>query len=258
MSLKGKHLNRKQNNAKRILSNVLLIIFFICIVISIKEIIMWSKNNKETSKIINNITNMVTIKEEEKLGLSEKYNINFEELKNINSDTVGWLKVEGTAIEYPVVQGEDNSFYLTHTFDKTYNSAGWIFADYTNQFAEDKDKNTVIYGHNRRDGSMFCSLKDILKPEWYENKERKVIFITENEDSVYEPFSVYQIEQEQYYLTTKFKSKKEYEEFIENVKSRSIVDFYINVTKDDKIITLSTCANNNKYRVVLHAKKITD
>lgn len=257
MSLKGKHLKTKEHNIKKILSNLLLVVFSVGIVISIKEIIIWSKNNKKTSEIINNINNFVTISEEGNLSLSEKYNINFEELKNINSDTVGWLKVEGTDIEFPVVQGKDNSFYLKHTFDKTYNSAGWIFADYTNQFGENRDKNTVIYGHNRMDGSMFSSLKNILTPEWY-NKERKVIFITEHEEGIYEPFSVYQIEQEQYYLTTKFESENEYMKFIEKIKSRSIVDFDINVTEDDTIITLSTCANNNKYRVVLHAKRILD
>lgn len=258
MNVKGKYLKNKEHNIKKFLSNLLLIIFIIGFVISIMKIIMWSINNKKTSEIINNINSVVKVKEEENLSLSEKYNINFEKLKNINSDTVGWLKVEGTDIEYPVVQGNDNSFYLKHSFEKTYNSAGWIFADYTNQFGENKDKNIVIYGHNRRDGSMFCSLKDILKPEWYDNKERKVIFITENEYGVYKPFSVYQIEQEKYYLTTKFESKKEYGEFIENIKSRSIVDFNTNVTEDDRIITLSTCANNNRYRVVLHAKRITD
>ena len=258
MSLKGKHFKEKEHNVKKALSNVLLIVFFIGIVISVKEIIVWSNNNKKTSEIINNINNLVIIKEEENLSLSEKYNINFDELKNINSDTIGWLKVEGTDIEFPVVQGKDNSFYLKHTFDKTYNAAGWIFADYTNNFGGNKDKNIVIYGHNRMDGSMFSSLKNILEPEWYGNKERKVIFITEDEECIYEPFSVYQIEQEQYYLTTKFKSKKEYSEFIEKIKSRSKVDFETNVTEDDTIITLSTCANNNKYRVVLHAKRITD
>ena len=259
MSPKGKHMEKKDYRLKKILPNILLIIFLIGIVISIYKIIDWSKNNKKTSEIITSLNNVVTIKEEENLSLSEKYNIDFEKLKNMNSDTVGWLKVEGTDIEYPVVQGKDNSFYLKHSFDKTYNNAGWIFADYRNEFGENKDKNTVIYGHNRRDGSMFCSLKDILKSEWYENaQDKKVIFITENEEIIYKPCSAYEIEQESYYVTTKFSSKEEYGKFIKTIKSRTDVPFNIEVTEEDEILTLSTCANNNDYRVVLHAKRVVE
>lgn len=259
MSRKGKHIKKKEYNAKKILSNVLLIIFSMGIVMSIYKIIEWSKNNKKTSEIITELNNIVTIKEEESLTETEKYDIDFEKLKNINSDTVGWLKVEGTDIKYPVVQGTDNSFYLKHTFDKTYNAAGWIFADYTNQFGENRDKNTVIYGHNRKDGSMFHTLKNVLEPEWYESEEdRNVIFITENEKIIYKPFSAYEIEQELYYVTTKFSSNKEYEKFINTLKSRSNVDFGEEVSTDDEILTLSTCANNSKYRIVLHAKRVNE
>jgi len=259
MRQKGKHFKKKEYNAKNIICNVFLIIFCIGIVISIYEIMEWSKNNKKTSEIITDLNEVVTIKQEENISEKEKYDIDFKKLKDINPDTVGWIKVEGTDIEYPVVQGKDNSFYLKHTFDKTYNAAGWIFADYTNQFGENRDKNTVIYGHNRRDGSMFNSLKNILKPEWYEGEEeRKVIFITENENIIYKPFSVYEIEQELYYVTTKFSSNEEYENFIKIIKSRSEIDFTEEVNIEDEVLTLSTCANNDKYRIVLHAKRVIE
>lgn len=128
--------------------------------------------------------------------------------------------------------------------------------DYKNK-CDNTDKNIVIYGHNRRDGGMFGTLKNILTDEWQNNKDNFVIpFITENEKSEYQVFSIYRIEKEEYYITTNFNTDKEYISFLDEIKSRSIKHFGIDVTSDDNILTLSTCANDNNYRVVLHAKKI--
>ena len=128
--------------------------------------------------------------------------------------------------------------------------------DYKDKF-DGTDNNMVIYGHNRRDGSMFGTLKNILTEEWQNNAENLIIpLITENEKSEYQVFSIYRIEKEEYYITTNFSTDKEFNDFINEIKSRSMKDFGIDVTEDDNILTLSTCANDNKYRVVLHAKKI--
>jgi len=242
----GKHSKKKSK--KNILPNLLLVLFFILLVISFIEIIKWYKENKRNQKIQEKISEAVIINEEETL-------IDFNKLKEINKDTVGWLKVNGTDIEYVVVKANDNSYYLDHNVENEYNKAGWIFADYKNKL-DGTDKNIVIYGHNRRDGSMFASLKNILKEEWYSNPEnRKIIFITENEASIYEVFSIYQIEAEDYYITTDFKNE-EFLEYIQTVKNRSIKDFNIQVSGEDNLLTLSTCGNDNDYRVVLHARKV--
>ena len=168
-----------------------------------------------------------------------------------NMDTVAWIKVEGTDIDYPVVQSKNNDYYLNHSFDKSSNGAGWVFADYKNKF-DGTDKNIVVYGHNRRDGSMFSSLKNILNVEWYNNDDNKyVTFITDTE------FSIYQTENEDYYIKTSF-SENEFYSFLQTIKNRSIKNFNVDVNENDSILTLSTCANDNKYRVVLHAKKIKE
>lgn len=181
--------------------------------------------------------------------------MNFEKLKQENSDTVAWLKVENTNIEIPVVQAKDNSYYLTHNFNKKYNVAGWVFADYKNKFDE-TDKNIVVYGHNMRDDSMFGSLKNVIKEEWYDNKDNQYItFITENEYQTYQIFSIYQAEKEDYYIQTEF-SDDEFSKFINTIKQRSKKDFNVNVSNEDTLLTLSTCANNNKYRVVLHSVRV--
>ena len=163
--------------------------------------------------------------------------------------------MNGTDIEYPVVQATDNAYYLTHSLDQSYNGAGWIFADYRN-IVDSTDKNIVIYGHNRRDGSMFGTLKKILKEEWYNDENNwQIKFITEKEEIIYQVFSIYKIENEDYYITTDFFDNS-FGEFIETIKNRSIKDFGVQVNENDQILTLSTCDNNNKYRVVLHAKKL--
>ena len=184
---------------------------------------------------------------------NEEYKIDFVKLKQKNSDAIAWIKVKGTDIDFPVVKGTDNSYYLTHNFDKEKNKAGWIFADYRNKF-DGTDKNIIIYGHNMKNGSMFASLKDVIKEEWYNNENNKYIaLITENENCKYQVFSVYQIETEEYYLQTNISNFKE---FVEKIKGRSKKDFNVDIKETDSILTLSTCADNTKYRVVLHAVKV--
>ena len=182
--------------------------------------------------------------------------INFEELKSQNSDTVFYLKVNNTNISYPVVKYSDNNYYLNHSFDKSKNSAGWLFADYKNKL-DGTDKNIVVYGYNRRDGSMFGTLKNILNKEWYDNTDNMdIVYMDIRGKHIYKVFSIYKIENEDYYITTQFNNDSEYKKFLTTIKSRSIKDFNVEISETDSILTLSTCANNNKYRLVLHAKRI--
>ena len=248
----GKHFKKKDK--KSTLITLLRLIFVLTAITSIIHIAKWCLDNKENKELENKHANVVTIEQENE---EKRYNINFEELKSVNNDTIGWLKVNGTDIEYAVVKTKNNTYYLNHNFEKKNNIAGWIFADYKNDF-DGTDKNIVIYGHNRKDGSMFGTLKNILKEEWYSNEENLVIdFITEQEQAKYQVFSVYKIKNEDYYIDTEF-SKTEFKKFVKTLKNRSIKNFGVEVTDDDSILTLSTCADNNKNRIVLHAKKIRD
>ena len=249
---RAKHYNKKKTN---IISIILLFIFIILLFYSGTKIVIWYMNNQNNKKISDEISKFITL-DETKEDNEGKYVIDFEKLKEKNSDVVAWLKVNGTNIETTVVKTTDNDYYLTHNFNKEYNSAGWIFADYKNK-VDGTDKNLVIYGHNMRDDSMFGSLKWVINEDWYNNEDNKYItLVTENETQIYEVFSVYQIEEEDYYIQTNFNTEKEFSTFLETIKKRSKKDFNVDVNKEDNILTLSTCANNNKYRVVLHAKKI--
>ena len=236
----------------KILVTFIQIVLIAVIIFSGIKIIEWIKSNKKNKDIMSEIKENVVINNEMDSN-NEEYKIDFSKLKQKNSDAIAWIKVNGTDIDFPVVKGTDNSYYLTHNFDKEKNKAGWIFADYRNKF-DGTDKNIIIYGHNMKNGSMFASLKDVIKEEWYNNENNKYIaLITENENCKYQVFSVYQTETEEYYLQTNISN---FMEFVEKIKGRSKKDFNVDIKETDSILTLSTCADNTKYRVVLHAVKV--
>ncbi len=181
--------------------------------------------------------------------------VNFDELLAKNPDTVGWIKVEGTKVNYPIVQAEDNDFYLNHSYNRRRNEGGWIFADYRVDFTR-FGKNTIIYGHNLNNKTMFGSIPLMLYNSYLNNSDNYYIKIsTPTSNSVWKVFSVYTISPEVYYLKTNFRTEP-YENFLNTIKGRSIYNFGIDVTPNDKILTLSTCDNSGTKRVAVHAKMI--
>ena len=248
---------KKNKKYKKVIFNLIvyIILLFILVYSGIK-IFKWYKDKTNNNKIAEQIRDTVIVEEKNEDENKEESKVDFNKLKEQNNETVAWIKVNNTNIEYPVVKAKNNDFYLNHSFDKSNNSAGWIFADYRNKF-DNTDKNIVIYGHNMKDNSMFGSLKNILNSDWYDNEENtNIILYTENEKCIYKVFSIYKIESEDYYIKTEFSDDNNFEQFVNTIKKRSIKEFNTDVSKDDNILTLSTCANNNKYRVVLHATKI--
>lgn len=184
-----------------------------------------------------------------------KYDESFDKLLNINNDTKAWLKINNTSINYPIVQSSDNDFYLTHDFNKENNANGWIFIDYRNSM-EELDQNTIIYGHNTKGTTMFATLKYVLKDNWYNNSNNlDIIFNTPSVRLKARIFSIYVIPTTNDYLYINF-SDEDYENFINLIKERSIKDFGVDYTINDKMITLSTCNSNGDKRLVVHAKII--
>lgn len=181
---------------------------------------------------------------------------NFSELYNQNPDTVAWIQVMGTKVDYPVVQAENNSFYLNHSFDKTESKAGWIFSDYRNNFSTLHD-NTIIYGHARLDDTMFGSLRSVLEDSWYQNSENHIIKLsTPKMNSIWQIFSVYTILKESYYIKNHFYTIESFQNFLATISKRSRYSFQTAVNEKDKILTLSTCQDNYGNRIVIHAKLI--
>lgn len=255
---------------------VVFLIFFLSIfLLSASKVFNWFNDNNKVDNITENILENVKVKEKKDNENTENINppedkwndywdyikmnlleIDFNQLLKRNSDTVGWIEVKGTNINYPIVQTTDNNYYLTHAFDKTENEAGWVFMDYRND-SVNFNQNTIIYAHSRLTGSMFGSLKNILNSSWYTNKNNHIIRLsTPTENTMWQVFSVYTIPKESYYITPSFNSNEAYLEFLNTIKSRSEVDFSGTVNTNDKILTLSTCKDNFGNRVVMHAKLI--
>lgn len=242
-----------------------LIIILICLFLLYR----WNNENNENEELANDLAdNFVTpiiVEHNEENSLTnisdnepttESIDVNFEELLNKNEDTIGWIQINNTNINFPVVQSSNNSFYLKHNFRKQSNSAGWIFADYRNNF-DTLDKNTIIYGHNRRNNTMFSSLKSLLNTSWFDNESNKYFtFVTKDCKYMAQIFSVYKISENVLDLSNSFENENQFYETINDYKQKSIYNFNLDVLWEDNIITLCTCDNNNKYRIVIHAKLV--
>ena len=145
-----------KNKIKKIIILLFIVICFVGVVYYFYKVFIWNKSLNDNSTLKSEIDELVIIEEDEESN--NKFNIDFESLKKKNSDTVAYIKVNNTKIDYVVVKGKDNDYYLHHNFNKKWNVAGWVFADYHNKFDE-SDKNIVIYGHNMKNGSMFGTEK---------------------------------------------------------------------------------------------------
>lgn len=185
-----------------------------------------------------------------------KYEKVFEKLKEINNDTVGWLTVNNTKIDYPVVQSTDNDYYLYRDYYKNKNRHGWIYMDYRNNI-EDLSDNTIIFGHNLANQKMFGTLRYVTNPSWYKKSSNQIItFNTTKANMKWQIISIYKIPVTNDYLVANFASSKDKLNFLDMITQRSIYDFNATYDENTKIITLSTCSNGSKDRLVIHAKLI--
>ena len=270
---KPKKVIKKRRRLKKWVLIVIIIILGFTASFNILRLLDWNKDNTKTNDNINKISNTKTeeIKDNENTELISTpddkesdywyyvtfplIKVDFTELIKKNEDTVGWINVNNTNINYPVVQSTDNNYYLTHSYDKKENEAGWVFLDYRNN-KDFTSKNNIIYAHSRLDKTMFGSLSKVLKQSWYKDKSNHIIRLsTPTEDSLWQIFSVYIIKEETYYITTSWSSDTEYLNFLNTIKERSKYNFNTELNTDDKILTLSTCYSDTE-RTVVHAKLI--
>ncbi len=274
-NVSNKKLSKRKLHFKKWIWLILAIICFGFVVYSFIKIFSWNLDNKAIEAQTDEIEEITKVEEvppsEEDVVVNPPedthtgpyweyinlplISVDFNELIQKNSDTVAFLRVNNTNINYPVVQTSDNDFYLTHAYDKSSNDAGWVFMDYRNNLT-DLDDNTIIYAHSRLDKSMFGTLKNIFKNDWYNNTDNRVVYLsTPTENTLWQVFSVYTIPTETYYLTSNFKSEEEFQKFIDTMLDRSRYNFNADVNTKDKILTLSTCYDDYN-KTVLHAKLI--
>ena len=178
--------------------------------------------------------------------------IDFTQLLSVNSDIVGWLRIRALDISYPVVQGKDNDYYLHRTFEKTDNFAGCLFVNSYNM-GDFTDQNTIIYGHNMKNGSMFGKLKNFNDPEVFK-KSRYFWIFTPDFIYQYRIFSASVVDKKWLSYKICF-TDDEFDQFISRAYSNSVVDNQdVTVTKEDRIVTLSTCTGDDSTRFVVMGK----
>ncbi len=171
-------------------------------------------------------------------------------LKKMNSDTVGWIQIKGTSIDYPVVK-KNNTFYKEHSFNKSENSNGWIYLDEKNSI-EKIDSITVIRGNDNMFDVLFGELDAVFKNKWTSNEDNHVIkFSTNDYTSLFQVFSIYKSEED---ATMSFEDESQYLNYLNDIKSMSEYDFSTSANADDKIISIvSESRDENTY---IHAKLI--
>ena len=181
--------------------------------------------------------------------------VDFDSLQSINEDVIGWIQMEAVdTINYPIVQGTDNDYYLHRTFERTDNFAGSIFMDYMNKSSFGQ-RNTILYGHNMKNGSMFGSLKDYRSQEVYEKSPYFWIY-TPTRIYKYEIFACAEVDKfsQDYQIT--FSDREDFQEFIYQAMDQSLYDTGVDVDYTDTVVTLSTCTGNDATRFVVQGKRI--
>ena len=241
-----------------IIDTILLCVAIFCIFNVYDKVVEYTKadNVYETiSESVNDNTNKTDttnkVEDNKPNSVLSKYN----KLIADNEDYRCWLKMDNTKIDYPVVQSNDNSYYLDRDFNKNHLAAGSIFMDFRNNF--DSDKSVVIYGHNMRNGTMFGELDNFKKESFFkENNKFKIEY--KDKTYTYEVFSVYIGDASENFVEVEFDSDEDYIDYLNRIKSKSLFKSDIEVSNNDKIVTLYTCSYEfDGARTVVNGKLIS-
>lgn len=239
---KNKHLK----NSKKI-KILLLIVLTTIVVLGVTYMSYYLYNNYKTRKDNTEILGNVKINETDITGTKTERMLQLEELQKENEEIIGWLEIEGTNINYPVLQASDNDYYLTHNYKKEKSSTGSIFLDKDFDLINGSS-NYLIYGHRSKSGLMFEDLMKYAKEDFYK-EHTKVKFTTNKDDSLYEILSVfysrvyYKSEKNvfRYYYFVNANNEQEYNDFVNNAKKVSLYDTGVTANYGEQLLTLSTC-----------------
>ena len=185
----------------------------------------------------------------------EKMRASLQALAKKNPDTYGWISVADTNINYPIVQGEDNDYYLEHAYTGDYLPIGSIYADYRCNTSIMRNYNTVFYGHNITSGAMFHDVTKFFDDYYFDNV--RIYIYTFEGVYIYEPFAIYETRYDSNYIRTGFTSFDDFKAFTDKIKGDATKVKDVEITESDRIITMSTCTNGAATaRYALHAKLV--
>ena len=231
-----------KENKIRTLINIFLVIIFLFSSYKIVQKIINYKKADNVYKEIQEIKDKNIEKNNETLDLSY-----------LNKDYRGWLTINNTNINYPILQGKDNNYYLDKDINKNYLVSGSIFLDFRNNKFD--DENTILYGHSMKNDTMFAQLDKFKEKEFFNENNKIVILTPEGKKLTYEVFYAYTTDVKDNYNETNFKTENEYRNFLNKIENKSIVKSKLKVIPKDKILTLSTCSYEYEgARMVVHAK----
>ena len=245
----------KRKRKNKIITNIVLLLFIMIFIYSSYNVFMWLKADRKIRKLEGGLykeviedakPNKLEIENEEDIGT---FSVDFKRLKEINPDVIGWIKINETYINYPILQGETNEYYLKKDIYGKYDFSGSIFV-YSDVDKNFEDENTAIYGHNMNNHRMFAHLKKIYDGEL--GKDINVEICTENKNHIYKVFSCYIETPNLDIIKNKF-SGQEKQEYIDNAVKKSKIDFNQEIDYSGKIVTLITCGETSKERIVVHA-----
>lgn len=185
------------------------------------------------------------------------YRVDFEKLRQMNEDVVGWIRFdEPEVINYPLVQTDDNDKYLTTTFEGNGNKVGALFLDRINE-ADFEDENTFIYGHNMKNGSMFGRLRKYKKESFYKEYPYFYIYTPNGQVYTYQIFSVEITNDTSESFQKQFGDETEYLMYIEEIQKKSLYDTGVTADADSRMVSLSTCTNvSEEERLVVHGIRV--
>lgn len=256
-------MSRKKSKHRKQTKHYIQIMFVVIFIISICTIIYYFYNANKEKQEYKEVLNNIEIEKEQVTEQRTERMLQVEELKKKNQDIVGWIEIEGTNINYPVLQGTDNQYYMKHTYNKENSKDGSIFLD-KNYDWNIPSSNLLLYGHNNKNGTMFQNLLK-YKDESFYKEHSNIRFTTIDDDCQYEIISAflsrvyYEDEQNvfRYYYFINANDETEYNNYIEESKKASLYDTGKSAEYGEQLLTLSTCSYHTEDgRFVVVAKKV--
>lgn len=250
---------RKKKGGSNIVSNIILVIAIVVFAVSAYKLYgifsEYNKGDKEYQKIQDLVIN--TEKKDD--TKEETFSVDFEKLLEMNSDVVGWIRFdEPSEINYPVVQGRDNEEYLKRTFEANTNKLGTLFVDVNNP-GDFSGRNTFIYGHNMKNGSMFAQLLKYKDDSFYKDHPYFYIYTPDGKVRTYEIFSAGVVKDTSDSYIMDYADDAAFQTYIDYIKQQSAYPTSAEVTTASKIVSLSTCTNvRDDERFLVHGVMIKE
>ena len=248
---------RKLTKFGRILSDIVIVVCLVIAGFSGWNLYKELHEYKESKETYEKLTPEVVIENPDTNEVDTAPLFDWEKLKGINGDFVGWIRLDDSTVDYPFVQGTDNEYYLRHLFDGTYNNSGCVFMDVNNN-RDFSDKNTILYAHNMKNGTMFASIEKYKDASYYDG--HKVIHIY-TEAATYDVYPVAGIvtDGQDDYVRTSFNDDNDFMSYVNRFVSSSTFTSEQSIEASDRMIMLSTCNyDRNDGRYVLIGKLVQE